>query len=168
MRRARESDAQPIAVVHVKTWQRAYRGLVPAAVLDSLDVGTRERFWQREIGMLPPDRRPWIAESGPDVVGFVAAGPSHDEGAWPSTGEVYAIYVLPECWSRGVGRSLLAHAERDLRAHGYTNATLWVFGDNERTKSFYEAAGWRADGTEKTDEFGGVGLLELRYRKALA
>lgn len=168
LRRAHESDARAIAEVHVRTWQQAYSGLVPAALLESLNVEARERFWRREIDVLAADRRPWLADAEGQVAGFASAGPSHDDDADPSTGEVYAIYVMPECWDRGVGRNLLAHAERDLRTHGYADATLWVFEANGRTRRFYESAGWQPDGTAKSEDFGGVGLREIRYRKALS
>ncbi len=167
LRRAREDDARGIAEVHVATWQHAYRGLVPAHVLDSLTVESREQFWRSEIAVLPADRRPWIADADGRVAGFVSVGPSRDGDATGATGEVYAIYVTPDCWDRGVGRNLLAHAERDLASHGYTEATLWVLAGNERARRFYEAAGWHSDGVEKRETYAGAELVEARYRRNL-
>jgi len=40
--------------------------------------------------------------------------------------------------------------------------------DRQNPPGFYEAAGWQPDGTEKTEDFGGTDLLEIRYRKALS
>jgi len=165
LRRAGENDARGIADVHVRSWRQAYRGLMPDAVLDSLDIEARERFWRRQINVTNHDRRPWLAaDSDGDVVGFVSAGPAEDQSS-SHTAEIYAIYVLAECWDRGVGRNLLQHAERDLREHGYGEATLWVLKTNQRAREFYEAAGWYTDGAEKTDTFGGGELV--RYRKAM-
>lgn len=166
LRRARESDARGIAEVHVGTWQHAYRDLLPPEMLAGLNVDDRERWWRTELGVVPEERRPWIAESEADVVGFVSLGPSRDGGS-STTGEIYAIYVAPECWDRGVGRNLLAHAMRDLAGHGYDEATLWVLAGNQRARSFYEAAGWRADGAERTDQIGGAQVEEVRYRRSL-
>jgi ribosomal protein S18 acetylase RimI-like enzyme len=167
LRRATEADARAIAEVHVRTWQHAYRGLIPAHVLDSLSVERREEFWGSEVRLLPPDRRPWLADAEGTVAGFVSVGPSQDADATSSTGEVYAIYVDPDCWDRGVGRNLLAHGERDLAAHGYTEATLWVLTSNERARRFYEAAGWTTDGTERVANIAGAELHEIRYRRQL-
>jgi len=89
------------------------------------------------------------------------------ETAQPLSGEVYAIYVLPDCWGQGIGRALLAHAERDLIEHGYDEAVLWVLADNQRARAFYERAGWHADGGTKRDTFGGREVEEVRYRRAL-
>jgi GNAT superfamily N-acetyltransferase len=82
-------------------------------------------------------------------------------------GEVYAINVLPGCWSRGIGRNLLARAERDLREHGYPVAILWCLTDNARARTFYERHGWQFDGTTKMRDFGGADVEEVRYRKEL-
>jgi ribosomal protein S18 acetylase RimI-like enzyme len=167
LRRAAEADARGIAEVHVGTWRHAYRGLLPGEYLAAVTVESRERYWATELGVLPPDRRPWLAEADRQIVGFASAGPSRDDGASSSTGEVYAVYVLPDCWDRGVGRNLLAHAERDLRQHGYDQATLWVLADYERARRFYEAAGWQADGGVRQERIGERDVTEVRYRRPL-
>jgi ribosomal protein S18 acetylase RimI-like enzyme len=55
-----------------------------------------------------------------------------------------------------------------LRKRGYADAILWVLADNPRARAFYEREGWALDGAEKTDEFLGVAVRELRYRIALS
>lgn len=166
IRRARADDARAIAQVHVDTWREAYRGLLPAEYLSALSVDRRETFWASELKVTPAERMPWLADSAGTVAGFVSAGPSRDEDAVSATGEVYAIYVRPECWDRGVGRDLLGHAERDLRGHGYTEARLWVLAGNERARRFYEKAGWVA-GPARTDHIGDIEVEEVRYSKVL-
>lgn len=167
LRRAREDDAPGIAEVHVETWRHAYRDLLPAEFLKALDVGAREKWWRTELHVTPELRRPWIAETGTDIAGFVSVGPSSDPGASTETGEVYALYVAPDCWDRGVGRNLLHHGQRDLVEHGYNEATLWVLADNTRAREFYEAAGWRTDGAQRTEDIGGRHVVEVRYRRSL-
>ena len=166
IRRARPADARGIAEVHVGTWREAYRGLLPADFLAGLSIDARERFWDSELRVMPAERMPWLAESDGQLTGFVSAGPAREIDAGPTDGEVYAIYVLPECWDRGVGRDLLHHAESDLRDHGYAAAYLWVLADNERARRFYERAGWTLDGS-RTETIGGIELEEVRYRLTL-
>lgn len=168
LRRAHEADARGIAEVHVHTWQQAYRDLLPIAYLGSLSVEARERYWATELAVLPAERRPWLAEAAGEVVGFASSGPSRDEGMAPSVGEIYTLYVLPDCWARGVGRSLLDHAVRDLLEHGYDPVTLWVLEANERARRFYELAGWATDGARKIDHIGDEQVNEVRYRRPLA
>jgi len=167
LRHANEGDAPGIARVHVETWRAAYRDLLPASFLNALSVGARTEFWTAELHLMAAQRRPWVAESEGEVVGFAAAGPTRDEVAVETTGEIYALYVLPDCWDRGVGRSLLIHVERDLVEHGYSEAVQWVLADNQRARAFYQAAGWRADGATKRYPIGGSEVTEVRYRLAL-
>ena len=111
----------------------------------------------------PPGWATLVAEARGRVVGFASTGPSRDEGA---IGELYAIYVDPDEWSRGAGRTMITAAEA-RRAAEYVEATLWVLSDNSRARSFYEAAGWRCDGGRQVVERLGVAAPEVRYRKLL-
>jgi len=167
LRRARETDARGIAEVHVETYRTAFRGELPIQYLEAITVSDREQYWARELRALPPERRPWVAEAEGRLVGFVASGASHDIGASALTGEVYMLFVLPECWDRGLGRNLLAHAERDLLEHGYTEAEVWIPIDNRRATSFGALAGWQADGQTRTSGVGSAQLVQARYRIAL-
>ena len=97
------------------------------------------------------------------TLGFVSVGPSRDEHG---VGELYAIYVDPDEWSRGAGRALIVRAEERL-AEEYAEATLWVLEDNPRARRFYESAGWHPDGGRQTVERLGVSPPEVRYRKRL-
>lgn len=101
------------------------------------------------------------------MLGFASTGPNRDPFADPGTGEVYAIYVDPVFWRRGVGSSLLTRAVKDLGARGYTSATLWVLSANEAGRRFYERLGWEADGSTKLYPAGDVELEEVRYRLEL-
>jgi ribosomal protein S18 acetylase RimI-like enzyme len=166
LRRARPEDAPAIAAVHVETWRQAYSDVLPAAFLDALDVGRRRELWDAQLRATPADRRPWVAEIDDRVVGFVSSGPSRDADARDAVGEVYAIYVVPDCWGTGIGRDLLRRAERDLRDHGYPRATLWVLADNQRARRFYEAAGWTPADT-RTETIGGKEVEEVRYRRTI-
>jgi GNAT superfamily N-acetyltransferase len=101
-------------------------------------------------------------------VGFVSFGPSRDENATPSTGEVPAIYVDPSVMGTGVGRELLEAATAALREAGYARATLWVLEANERARRFYEKAGWAWDGAVSRHDFDCANEPVVRYAKDLA
>ncbi len=164
VRPAVPEDAPAIAAVHVRSWQAAYRGLIPDAVLNSLSVEQRMAFWADAITDVQPPTGVWVAERHRAVAGFVHVRRSKDHDAGPSVGEVAAIYLVPEAWSRGLGRALLDTAVVELGRNGFEAATLWVFRDNARARRFYERAGWASDGEAKSIEIGGVSLAEVRYR----
>ena len=54
-----------------------------------------------------------------------------------------------------------------MRARGYRDAVLWVLDDNPRARRFYEREGWALDGRTKREEFLGVAITEVRYRRVL-
>lgn len=152
--------------MHMRTWQVAYRGIVPDGHLDTLDVAARARRYTFDH-QGPGHPETWIAVDGEQVVGMVTLGPNRDEDL-AALGEVVALYVAPERWGSGAGRALLGYAERRLSSAGFEAATLWVLRDNARARRFYEARGWAPDGGTKTVDIGGRPLVEVRYRKALA
>ena len=166
LRRARGADAPAVAAVHIHAWQVAYRGIVPDAHLDGLDVATRAARYDFDAAA-PGAPETWIAMDGDVVVGFVTVSPSRDEDLL-GFGEVRAVYVAPDRWRSGAGSALLAQAEALLGAAGFNEAHLWVLEDNTRARRFYERAGWALDGARKVIEIGGRPLAEVRYRKAAA
>lgn len=139
--------------MHVRTWQAAYRGLVPDSVLDNLSMEARTSMWERSI----PSGGVWVGLVDDAVVGFAAAGLSREPDA---LFELYAIYALPSAWGTPLGFELAEAALGDER-----DVVLWVFAENPRARRFYERLGFRADGLVKTETIGGAELKEIRYRR---
>jgi len=158
-------DAGQIALVHVRSWQQAYRDLVPQEYLDSLDLGQRASAWKRVLEQPDPlGRAVLVMDSGDALAGFVSLGPARDEDQNPDqVGEVRAIYLLADAWGKGLGRQLMAAAVERLAAAGFEQAVLWVLDSNVRARRFYEAGGWSADGTVKDDDSRGFRMTEVRY-----
>jgi GNAT superfamily N-acetyltransferase len=170
VRPARAEDAGQIALVHVRSWQGAYRGLIPQAFLDELDVAQRTRTWERALAEADnPRAGVLVADDGGNVVGFVGYFPSRDPDADPDLiGEIGAIYLLPGAWGGGIGKRLMEAALGRLAGAGFTQVTLWVLDSNDRARRFYEAGGWSADGAAKQDDSRGFPLSEVRYRRSLS
>jgi ribosomal protein S18 acetylase RimI-like enzyme len=166
VRPATAEDADAIGRVQVETWRAAYRGLMPDEAIAGFDLEGRRRMWREGLARVPrPGSATFVAELDGDVVGFASVGRSRDEEA-ENEGELYAIYLHPSCWDRGIGRAMLEQAEESMRAFGFERAILWVMEGNERGERFYRAAGWKRDG-RKLETFQGAEVAELRYRKAL-
>lgn len=166
MKRVRQADvrdAEQIAHVHVATWQKAYRGIIPDGFLDGLSVTKRAEFWNSRLKEV--SGKTLVAEAGREVVGFADFGPSRDSDAAPKIGELNAIYVLPDHWGQGHGSALMVEAEEVLRAAGFGRITLWVLEGNRRGRDFYERQGFQFEGTTKPITFSGTALTELRYGK---
>ena len=167
LRKAKLADARAIAEVHVASWQGAYRGMLPDALLDNLSADRREAFWQT---ILAEDHHNVLVyvQSGV-VVGFANVGPSRDEGVdQEKTGEIYAIYFTPQSWGSGSGTVLADAVLKTMCRMGFVDATLWVLRENQRAIRFYEKMGFEADGAEKVETWqNGMVLDEIRYCRSL-
>ncbi len=108
-------------------------------------------------------------KTGEKVIGFVGFDRSRDEKSKPTTGEIWAIYVDPEHWGKGVGLALWDAAREGMLEEEFTDATLWVLLQNERALEFYEKAGFKREmNTLKTVEVGGAKLEEIRLKRSLS
>jgi GNAT superfamily N-acetyltransferase len=106
----------------------------------------------------------WLAERDGRAVGFVSSGPPRDEDVPLPGAELYAIYVLTAERRSGIGRLLLETAAAHWRERGATQLVLWVLESNAPARAFYQAMGWRPDGTRQQLEIAGTSLAEIRYR----
>ena len=168
VRRAVPEDVPAIASLHLSSYRAAYRGLLPADFLRSLDLAERERRWLSSIR--DPARVTFVAESaGADAaqatgpIGLAEVGPARDADAPDGGGELYALHVSQACWRRGIGRSLHDHGLEVLAARGCPSATLWVLTGNAPARAFYQALGWNADGCERHRVLRGAAIDEVRY-----
>jgi ribosomal protein S18 acetylase RimI-like enzyme len=102
------------------------------------------------------------------VLGWMSFASSRDDDASATTGELWAIYIDPDHWRRGVGQALWEVGATRLRAAGFRDCTLWVLRDNPAAQAFYAAHGFVVDpGTEKVFELGGAAIAEIRMRATL-
>ncbi|HEX4213788.1 MAG TPA: GNAT family N-acetyltransferase [Candidatus Dormibacteraeota bacterium] len=153
-----------MGALHVRAWRAAYRGQMPDGYLDGLEPASRAAMWRRSVTSPRDHSRLLVADLDGAVVAFAAVGPGGDP---PGVGKLYAINVDPDEQGHGVGRTLLEAAEQVLAGLGFAEAVLWVLPANERARRFYERAGWRAEGVERTVDVLGVTVPEVRYRTSL-
>ena len=136
-----ETDAEikGKAFVHWKCWQVTYPGLVSQEYLNKFTLEkSEEQAYKWRDNLL-------VAKDGDRVVGFVGYG--HHGPEDPDTGEVFALYVLPEYQGTGVGQRLMDAALEKLSA--FPHLCLWAVKGNARAIRFYEKNGFRLNGTEK-------------------
>jgi GNAT superfamily N-acetyltransferase len=165
VRPATARDAKAIAEVHVATWQTAYKNLMPADYLGQITVEKRQAYWREAIEFSEPQLL--VATDGDEVVGFVGYDRSRDAKTRSSVGEIWAMYVAPTHWRKGVGLALWDGARDGLKEEGCTQVTIWVLLHNERALEFCEhAAGFKREMPSlKTVDFGSVKLEEIRLKR---
>jgi GNAT superfamily N-acetyltransferase len=173
VRPARPQDAAEIARVQVVTWRTAYRGVLPAAVLDDWDADAATDSWRTAVQSPPtPAHGVMVALEGPAVVGFAAFGTAELTGgqlpdpAGPSS-ELSTLLVEPRWGRRGHGSRLLAAVTDVVRAGGAARLQTWVLETDQASAGFYESTGWAPDGWARTLETGGEPLREIRWHTML-
>lgn len=171
VRPAMPEDAMAVARVHVRSWQTAYRTLLPDDYLDQLrpeDRAAKYDFVNSNT------REPWTIVAVKEgvtrdglICGFATTAPSREPDL-ANYGELYALYVDPDYWGHGIGIALITAARGRLLELGFQNAFLWVLKGNIRAERFYQRDGWMPDGVRRTQTVWGITVDEIRYQRRLA
>jgi ribosomal protein S18 acetylase RimI-like enzyme len=169
IRRARKSDAGAIGRVYVETWQSAYPGLLPDAMLARMSDVRQSAWWARALDDAREQRGIFVADDEEmGVVGFGSCGPVREipdsfqgglDGTESRVGEVYTLYVEADFQDRGLGRRLLDAMLRQLQADGCDTAILWMLADNP-ARFFYEGLGGAPVG-RRADRMAGTPVEEV-------
>ncbi|MGW2518351.1 N-acetyltransferase family protein [Streptomyces sp. NPDC001617] len=162
------ADCERVAEIRVAGWQTAYQGIIPQPHLDAMSVPEdterrRMRFLEGNPGV-----ENLVAEQDGEIVGWICHGPYRDGELRTEDAELYAIYIDPAHFGAGVGRTLIEESIRRCSSAGHPRMYLWVLKKNARARRFYEASGFRPDGTEESFEVDGVEVPEMRYARDLA
>lgn len=143
IRKAELADASEIAKVHVACWQFTYKGIVDDTFLSSLRYEDREIRWRRTLRQGDPDensRIVYVVENADQaIVGFAMGGPHRDPDVL-YTGELYAIYLLPDQQKEGLGRRLVKQIAHDLAEQNHQSMIVWALSANPAC-AFYERLG---------------------------
>lgn len=187
IRRATGADASAIATVHVRSWQAAYRGLLPQSYLDDLDPQRQLPYWGAVLDATDwPRRGTFVLCAGTDassvdaasardndpgagpVVGFATISPSRDADRDPTAvGELQTLYLHPDVWRGGGGSALLHAVQHEFGRARFHAASAWVLETNAGARRFYESRGWRPDGTTKPHDWGTFVVTDVRYQVRL-
>ena len=139
IRQATSGDAPAIARVQVLTWQQTYRGILPDAFLDALDVERSAESWRAVIS---DRRRVTHVVDGPAILGFCTAGPSRGDPTG-FRGELEAIYIHPAEQGCGHGTALVRAAMAWLAAKRLMPVLVWALEANTPAHGFYQSLGAR-------------------------
>lgn len=171
IRRARKSDAPAIGRVYVETWQSAYPGLLPDAMLVRMSDVRQSAWWARALEDPREQRGIFVAEDDDmGVVGFGSCGPVREipdafhgglDGTEARVGEVYTLYVEHDFQNQGLGRRLLDAMLRQLQADGCDTVILWMLANNP-ARFFYEGLGGVVVG-RRAERLGAANVEEVAY-----
>jgi ribosomal protein S18 acetylase RimI-like enzyme len=158
IRRARPSDAKPVADAHDEAWRTAYQGIIPGPELEKLIARRGAAWWD---GAIRKGSRISLLAFGETIAGYANYGRNRARSLHYE-GEIYEIYLRPEFQGLGFGRRLFTSARRDLVQSGMKSLVVWALSDNEPAVEFYRALGGRAI-ARSSEKFGGKMLEKVAY-----
>ena len=161
IRPATVEDAEAIARVRVDCWRTTYRGMIPDAYLDAMDVAASTALWDRVLSAPSNTTSVFVADDDGEVFAF-AAGNMLEEPRYALDAELSAAYVRRDRQRMGVGHRLVDAVARAQRAHGAHGLIVWVIGGNKGARAFYEQLG-AALLVEQPFEWDGMPLVEAGY-----
>ena len=145
LRPAEYEDAAAIAAVQVASWQATYPGLLPDAMIAMMNVPDRTASWQRIIRSLSNTGSGgvFVVTEQDRLIGFASYGKQREPELLSQgyTGEVSAIYLMPDVLRQGIGAMLMAASGRALARAGHKAASVWVLTANSAAVQFYKALG---------------------------
>ena len=158
-----------VAGVHVRSWQAAYRNILPDDYLNQLRPEDRAAVYDFATrDPLKPKTIVAVEEAvSPAIRGFATTMPVTDSDM-PGCGELGALYVDPQHWGNGVGVALLLAAREQMWQQGFRKAILWVLTGNVRAERFYQRDGWTRDGVTRKATVWGIEVDEIRYARELS
>jgi putative acetyltransferase len=162
-----DEDAPAVRALFI----RINRELAPAALRTAFETYI-ELSLREEIDRIPGYYAArggsfWIAEEAGALIGTYGL-----ERIDARTAELRRMYVAPEARRRGIARALLAHAEQQCRAAGFTRLQLATAELQHAALAFYRAAGFRLVREEiaaaTTNKTVGAGLKRFHLEKQLS
>ncbi len=160
IREAALGDAHGIARAHTASWQSSYRGILPDAILDRIDVGQRASTRRQILRDRSVLSLVAFDITHQDIVGFCDAGPARRSEL--AAGELYAIYLVHHAKRHGIGQEMIDRVIAWLRASGMGSMVIWVLEHNAHARGFYEAMGGRLASRLNTT-VGGFPVVEVAY-----
>lgn len=164
IRSAAIKDAQPIAIVHVASWAKAYDGLLLKSFIESYNMERRKKLWTNTLTNDLADVL--VAECGNEIVGFL----SYREPRGDQTGhsiELNSLYIKPEFYSLGIGRRLLENFEKRISNSAYKQIVLWALDTNQRALNFYRKHGFSETGLKGKERLDGSVLNDIQMAKSI-
>jgi len=161
VRRATAGDAPAIARVRIDSWRTTYRGLIPDAYLDAMQVEASTALWDRVLSAGPNTTCVFVVERDADVVGFSCGAPLQP-AKHGFDSELAAVYLRRDFQRAGLGRQLVGAVVEARRAQDATDLLTWVIAGNKAARAFYEGLGGELI-VEQPFQWAGMDLVEAGY-----
>ena len=161
IRPASTADAPAIAAVRIDSWRTTYRGLIPDAYLDGMQLDASTALWDRVLGAESSTAVVFVALRDGEVIGF-AAGNMLKESKHGADSELTVVYLRRDAQRARIGHRLVGSVVEALRARGATTMIVWTIAGNKGARAFYERLGAELV-VEQPFVWDGMDLVEAGY-----
>lgn len=134
LRASTGADSLALSDLHRDAWRNAYRGIIPGLALERM-LARRGPVWWR--GLHEAGKCVLVVELQGDPIGYAMLGPAR--GLAGGAGEIYELYLRPDCQGMGLGRRLFEASRQQLRASGRSRLLVWALLENTTACRFYRA-----------------------------
>jgi ribosomal protein S18 acetylase RimI-like enzyme len=160
-RKVKNYELKQIAVLHAKSWQVAYKGILSDAFLENDVLPNRLHVWTERFAKRERNRVIYVAVDKQIVKGFVCVY-GNDDAKWGAL--IDNLHVLPELKGQGIGQRLMKKAAKWVsEKYPNPNFYLWVYEDNHAARRFYEKMGGEHVETQMHDNPDNSSSNVLRY-----
>ena len=163
IRLAVPADVPDMAEVLCRSWEVAYRDIIPAEFIHEKNSTRLEQYRQ---SITDDNSTQYVIQENRKTIGIMWVAPSQDDDMGDNCYDVHAIYLHPDYSQQGIGTQAMEFAFDIARNLGKTIITVWVLKENLNSVRFCEKCGFLADGKVKEREYGKA-LLIIRMRKDL-
>lgn len=154
IRLAKPADAPDMAEIHARSWEAAYREIIPMNCIKEKNAASQALF--KRIITDENDRQ-YVIQADGKTIGIMCVAPpqegddevTNDSGIDDSFYELHGIYLHPAVYRQGIGKIAMSFAFDKARSAGKSNMILWVFAENTNAVKFYENCGFTPDGASK-------------------
>lgn len=165
VRYANKEDADTIALIYSKSFQQAFKGIIPDDFLNGkFSFENLRKQLAKELDEGTTSNCIILKDDIP--VGMLTFMKDSYKERDESEIDLGRIYLLPEYWGKNVAIEFINWLSKELKSKGYSKVALWVVEENLRARKFYEKVGFAHDGEIRIINPGRE-IKEYRYTKQL-
>ena len=162
IRLATPADAADMAEIHMRSWEAAYKGIIPEDYIEEKNA-TRMALYKRVI---TDDNTSFhVIQYDEKTIGIMRLAPPQDD-VGNDIYELHCLYLYPDYFRMGIGTKAMEFAFDMARGLKKTAMIVWVLDENVKAIKFYENCGFTKDGKVMNSEYGKING-RVRMRKDL-
>ena len=139
IRKMVKEDSKAVSHVITLAWNETYPGIVPDDFLKLLIENEESRAEKMYREFDDEDTKVLVLEVENNIAGFVRYGKTNDK-EYPSSGEIFALYILKKYHGLGLGKKLVNEAKLKLRCLGFNSMLIGCLKGNP-SNEFYKHIG---------------------------